>query len=126
MFSQSVFETKKNKNKYEFQEADVIFVADLFADEYAGGAELTTEALFGTSPYKTYKLKSSDLTEQQIEKFSKYLRPGPPNSRDRFKVGPGKRPQGARGETRPRRGERLRDNRNSGQKQDSLIKKSIN
>ena len=73
----------------------------------------------------TEKLKDKlrgDLTEQQIEKFSKYLRPGPPNSRDRFKVGPGKRPQGVRGEARPRRGERLRDNRNSEQKQDSLIK----
>jgi glycosyltransferase involved in cell wall biosynthesis len=67
MFSQSVFETKKNRNKYEFQESDVIFVADLFTDEYTGGAELTTEALFGTSPYKTYKLKSSDLTEQLIQ-----------------------------------------------------------
>ena len=67
MFSQSVFETKKNRNKYEFEEADVIFVADLFADEYTGGAELTTEALFGTSPYKTFKLKSSDLTEQLIQ-----------------------------------------------------------
>ena len=67
MFSQSVFETKKNRNEYEFEEADVIFVADLFTDEYSGGAELTTEALFGTSPYKTFKLKSSDLTEQQIQ-----------------------------------------------------------
>ena len=38
MFSQSVFETKKNKNRNEcqFQEADVIFVADLFTDEYSG------------------------------------------------------------------------------------------
>ena len=67
MFSQSVFETKKNRNKYEFQEADVVFVADLFTDEYSGGAELTTEALFGTSPYKTYKIKSSELTEQLIQ-----------------------------------------------------------
>ena len=67
MFSQSVFETKKNRNKHEFEEADVGFVADLFTDEYSGGAELTTEALFGTSPYKTYKLKSSDLTEQLIQ-----------------------------------------------------------
>ena len=66
MFSQSVFETKKSRNKYEFQEADVIFVADLFTDEYSGGAELTTEALFGTSPYKTYKIKSNELTEQLI------------------------------------------------------------
>ena len=67
MFSQSVFETKKERNEIKFEEADVIFVADLFTDEYSGGAELTTEALFGTSPYKTYKLKSSDLTEQQIQ-----------------------------------------------------------
>ena len=67
MFSQSVFETKKNRNQYEFQEADVIFVADLFTDEYSGGAELTTEALFGTSPYKTYKLKSKDVTDQLIQ-----------------------------------------------------------
>lgn len=67
MFSQSVFETKKERNEIKFEEADIIFVADLFTDEYSGGAELTTEALFGTSPYKTYKLKSSDLTEQQIQ-----------------------------------------------------------
>jgi glycosyltransferase involved in cell wall biosynthesis len=67
MFSQSVFETKKNRNQYEFQEADIVFVADLFTDEYSGGAELTTEALFGTSPYKTYKLKSNELTEQLVQ-----------------------------------------------------------
>ena len=66
MFSQSVFETKKNRNQHEFKEADVIFVADFFADEYGGGAELTTEALFGTSPYKTYKIKSCDLTKNDI------------------------------------------------------------
>ena len=67
MFSQGMFETKKNRNEIKFEEADIIFVADLFTDEYSGGAELTTEALFGTSPYKTYKLKSSELTEQQIQ-----------------------------------------------------------
>jgi len=67
MFSQSVFETKKERNEIKFEEADIIFVADLFTDEYSGGAELTTEALFGTSPYKTYKLKSSDLTDKLIQ-----------------------------------------------------------
>jgi glycosyltransferase involved in cell wall biosynthesis len=67
MFSQSVFETKKERNEIKFEEADVVFVADLFTDEYSGGAELTTEALFGTSPYKTYKLKSNELTEQLIQ-----------------------------------------------------------
>ena len=75
----------------------------------------------------TEKLKDKlrgDLTEEQIERFSKYLRP--PNPRDRFKAGPGKRPPGARGENRPRRGDRLRDKRNSEQKQDSVIDNSIN
>ena len=69
MFSQSIFETKKSRNKYEFEDSDVVFVADFFTDEYAGGAELTTEALFGTSPYKTYKLKSSDLTTRLYGKI---------------------------------------------------------
>jgi len=75
----------------------------------------------------TEKLKDKlrgDLTEEQIEKFSKYLRP--PNPRDRFKMGSGKRPPGVRGENRPRRGERLRDKRNSEQKQDPVIDNSIN
>ena len=67
MFSQGMFETKKNRNNYEFKEADVIFVADLFADEYTGGAELTTEALHGTSPYKAFKLKSNELTQELIQ-----------------------------------------------------------
>jgi len=72
----------------------------------------------------TEKLKEKlrgDLTEEQIEKFSKYLRP--PNSRDRFKAGPGKRPPGVRGENRPRRGDRLRNLRNPDHNQDSVIKK---
>jgi glycosyltransferase involved in cell wall biosynthesis len=67
MFSQEIFVTKKERNEVKFEEADVVFVADLFTDEYSGGAELTTEALFGTSPYKTYKLKSNELTEQLIQ-----------------------------------------------------------
>ena len=67
MFSRDVFETKKNRNQYEFKEADVVFVADLFTDEYSGGAELTTEALFGTSPYKTFKLKSNELSQELIQ-----------------------------------------------------------
>ena len=60
----------------------------------------------------TEKLKDKlrgDLTEEQIEKFSKYLRP--PSSRDRFKGAPSKRPQGSRGEDRTHRGPRSREHK---------------
>jgi glycosyltransferase involved in cell wall biosynthesis len=50
-----------------FNESNVVFVADLFLEEYGGGAERSTEALFETSPYKTFKLKSSSLTKELIQ-----------------------------------------------------------
>ena len=68
MFSSSLFEKTKKRNNISFESAEIIFLADIFTDEYAGGAELTTEALFETSIYKTYKLKSSELTQEIIEK----------------------------------------------------------
>ena len=79
----------------------------------------------------TEKLKDKlrgDLTGEQIEKFSKYLRP--PTSRDRFKGGPGKRPAGARGEGRSRRDSRGREHRRPENKGDHVtepvIEKPIN
>ena len=54
-------------NYSSFEEADVVFVADLFREEYAGGGELTTDALLQTTPYKTHCLKSSDLTQHLIQ-----------------------------------------------------------
>mgnify|MGYP001409325436 CR=1 FL=1 len=47
--------------------SEIIFVADLFLEEYGGGAERTTEALFDVAPYNTYKLKSSDITKETIQ-----------------------------------------------------------
>ena len=55
------------ENLTSFEEADVIFVADMFRNEYAGGGELTTDAILQTTPYKTHCLKSSDLTHTQIQ-----------------------------------------------------------
>ena len=50
-------------------EADIIFVADMFAEEYAGGAELTTEALIlAAEDLKIQKLNSSKVTMQLLEK----------------------------------------------------------
>ena len=50
-----------------FSEAHVVFVADVFLENYGGGAERTTEALFEVAPYKTCKLKSSDVTQELIQ-----------------------------------------------------------
>lgn len=55
-----------NRNSNTFEDSDVIFVSDMFSDEYTGGAELTTEAFFKTSPFKTFKLKSSEIDENKI------------------------------------------------------------
>jgi len=54
-------------NSSSFSEAHVVFVADMFLEEYGGGAERSTEALFETSPYKTYKCNSNKLTQELIQ-----------------------------------------------------------
>ena len=50
-----------------FRASDVVFVADMFLDDYGGGAERTTEALFEVAPYTTCKIKSQDLNQKMIE-----------------------------------------------------------
>ena len=41
---------------------DIVFVADLFADQYTGGAELTTEALIERSKLSVLKLNARDVS----------------------------------------------------------------
>ena len=41
------------------ESAEIVFVADLFSEDYAGGAELTSEALIESSPYEVFKIQSS-------------------------------------------------------------------
>lgn len=43
-------------------DAQIVFVADMFASDYEGGAELTTEALIASSPYKVHRVKSREVT----------------------------------------------------------------
>ena len=64
-FSKSLFDVMEQIP----QEAEYIFVADLFADEYSGGAELTTEALIQSakSSSSVTKLKAKNLTKKIIE-----------------------------------------------------------
>ena len=40
----------------------IIFVADVFIDEYVGGAELTSQALIDSSPMNVFKVKSNEVT----------------------------------------------------------------
>lgn len=49
------------------QECDVVFVADLFQEEYLGGAELTSGALIESSPLPVFKLHSRDVSHELLE-----------------------------------------------------------
>lgn len=55
------------------KDVDVIFVSDMFVDDYVGGAELTSEALIGSSPFKVFKLHSRDVSvdtlSQGVDKY---------------------------------------------------------
>lgn len=47
-------------------DAQIIFVADMFVTDYVGGAELTTEALVTSSPFRVFKLRSKDVTMELL------------------------------------------------------------
>ena len=50
------------------QDCDIVFVADMFVEDYAGGAELTTQALIDSSPLEVFKIRSNQLTVEHLEK----------------------------------------------------------
>ena len=45
----------------------VVFVSDLFVEDYVGGAELTSEALIESSPFQVLKLKSHQVSLEVLE-----------------------------------------------------------
>ena len=49
------------------ENAQVIFVADLFQEDYVGGAELTTEALIESCPLEVFKVRCKDLSMETLE-----------------------------------------------------------
>jgi len=73
MLDSPFIEKQNRRNNITIEESDVIFVSDMFSDEYLGGAELSTDALASTSPYKVYKLKSSEVNQETIGKGSQKL-----------------------------------------------------
>tara|TARA_R110000851_G_scaffold107051_1_gene227020 strand:+ start:12917 stop:14896 length:1980 start_codon:yes stop_codon:yes gene_type:complete len=76
MFNKNIFEEDKpNQEIIVPPECNVVFVADLFAEDYAGGAELTTDALIESAPsdVKIFKIRASQITEKTIESgYQKY------------------------------------------------------
>ena len=57
----SPFQVKNTQ--IDIDSCDIVFVSDLFVDEYAGGAELTTEALINSvDSVRVAKVKSSQIT----------------------------------------------------------------
>ena len=69
-FSDQVF---INPNLIIGKDVDIIFVADLFEEDYAGGAEMTSEAIIKESPFKVQKIHSRDVNlatlNQGVAKF---------------------------------------------------------
>jgi len=49
------------------EDTDIVFVADMFVEDYVGGAELTTEALVESCPFNVFKLHSKDVTMELLE-----------------------------------------------------------
>jgi len=68
-FSDSVFDKTINIPG----SVKIVFVSDMFVEDYVGGAELTSQALIDSSPYEVFKLHSKDVDinvlQQGIDKF---------------------------------------------------------
>ena len=62
-----MFQDSSNLKTSIPDDCQIIFVSDIFVDDYVGGAELTTEALIESSPFKVFKLKSKQVTMKLLE-----------------------------------------------------------
>lgn len=62
-----------NPSKLVRDDTEIIFVADLFEEDYAGGAEMTSEAIIQSSPLKIQKIYAKDVNlsilNQGLKKF---------------------------------------------------------
>jgi glycosyltransferase involved in cell wall biosynthesis len=48
------------------EQAKIVFVADLFAEDYTGGAELTTQALIDSCPFEHCELRSAQVSIETL------------------------------------------------------------
>ena len=70
MFNTSIFGNNRDNIKDEVSKAEVIFVSDLYIDDYLGGAEITSENLIkkiSSEGRKIAKIKSRELDLELIE-----------------------------------------------------------
>ena len=70
MFNVSPFEINQQLIP---DDAEIIIVSDMYIEDYVGGAELTTQALIDSSPYKIHKLKSTEVSLKLLEQGHKKL-----------------------------------------------------
>ena len=47
--------------------SEIVFVSDMFVDDYVGGAELTTQALIDSCPFNFDKIHTKKLTSEHLE-----------------------------------------------------------
>lgn len=64
--SEDVFFSKRLATLID-QKTQIVFVSDLFADDYVGGAELTSQALIDSSPYTVQCVKASSVSMKTLE-----------------------------------------------------------
>lgn len=69
-FSEKIFIDPRNPIQ---EDVDIVFVSDMFVEDYVGGAELTTEALISESPFRIQKLRSREVTLSALKNgYQKY------------------------------------------------------
>lgn len=50
------------------EEAKIVWISDIFLEDYVGGAELTSEALIQSCPLEIFKLHTKDVTMELLQK----------------------------------------------------------
>jgi hypothetical protein len=73
MFNDSIFD--ETKEVVIPPDCNIVFVSDAFADDYPGGAELTTKALIDSAPdsVSIFKIHASQITQKTVESgYQKY------------------------------------------------------
>ena len=68
MFGNSPFEETQSGPEINL-DAKIVFVSDMFVEEYVGGAELTSQALIDSCPYEVLKLRSSEVTMELLQEL---------------------------------------------------------
>lgn len=63
-------EQNQNQNQIDISQVDIVFASDMFLQDYAGGAELTTEALIMSSPFNVLRIHTTQVTDEVLSQLS--------------------------------------------------------